>query len=160
MLRRLIGSCFAILLIAIPALAAGDDAPSWLRQAAAIKVPTYDKKVSTVVLVDESNMVVAEDGRVTTTSLYAIRILNKEGRDSAVAAAGYETDFEKIRELRAWMIQPSGKSTNYGSESVIDEANMEDVYNESRMKKIVARGDAEPGSVFGYQVISEERPFF
>ena len=160
MLRRLIGSCFAVLLLAIPVAAAGDDAPAWLRQAAALKVPAYDKKVSTVVLVDESNMVVAEDGRVTTTSLYAIRILNKEGRGDAVAAAGYETDFEKIRELRAWMIQPSGKFTNYGSDHVIDEANMEDVYNESRVKKIVARDDAEPGSVFGYQVISEMRPFF
>jgi len=160
MLRRLIGSCFAVLLFAIPAAAVGDDAPAWLRQAAALKVPTYDKRVSTVVLVDESNMVVAEDGRVTTTSLYAVRILNREGRRSAIAAAGYETDFEKIRELRAWMLQPSGKYMSYGNDDVIDEADLDDVYNESRLKKIVARDDAEPGSVFGFQVVSEMRPFF
>jgi hypothetical protein len=36
-----------------------------------------------VVLVDESNMIVAEDGRVTTTSIYAVRILNREGRGNA-----------------------------------------------------------------------------
>ena len=160
MLKRLLGSCFTLLLIAVPVAALGDDAPSWLRNAAALKVPIYDKKVSTVVLVDESTMVVAEDGRVTTTSLYAVRILNREGRSSAIAEANYETDFTKIRELRAWMIQPSGKSTSYGNDNVIDEADLDDVYNESRVKRIVARSDAEPDSVFGYQVVSEMRPFF
>jgi hypothetical protein len=160
MLIRFLGSCFVIILVTIPAFAFGEEAPDWLRQAADLKVTNYDKKVSTVVLVDQSNMVVAEDGRVTTTSLYAVRILNQEGRNAAVASVGYETDYGKVRELRAWMIQPSGKVTKYGNDNVVDEADLDDVYNESRVKKIIARNDAELGSVFGYQIVSETRPFF
>ncbi len=160
MLRKLLGSCFALVLLAVPVSAAGDELPSWLRQAAALKLPAYDKKVSSVVLVDESNMVIAEDGRVTRTSLFAVRILTREGRDSAVAAESYETDSGKIREIRAWLIQPSGKFTSYDNDNVVDEADLDDVYNESRMKKIVARNEADSGSVFGYMIVSEMRPFF
>ena len=160
MLRKLLGSCFALVLLAVPVSAAGDELPSWLRQAAGLKLPAYDKKVSSVVLVDESNMVVGEDGRVTRTSLYAVRILTRDGRDSAVAAESYETDSGKIREIRAWLIQPSGKFTSYDNDNVVDEADLDDVYNESRVKKIVARNEADSGSVFGYMIVSEMRPFF
>ncbi|HEU4478195.1 MAG TPA: DUF3857 domain-containing protein [Pyrinomonadaceae bacterium] len=160
MLKKLLGSCFALVMLAVPVSAAGDELPSWLRQAAGLKLPAYDKKVSSVVLVDESNMVVAEDGRVTRTSLYAVRILTRDGRDSAVAAESYETDSGKIREIRAWLIQPSGKFTSYDNDNVIDEADLDDVYNESRVKKIVARNEADSGSVFGYMIVSEMRPFF
>lgn len=160
MLKQLLGSWFALVLLAVPVSALGDDPPAWLRQASALKLPAYDKKVSNVVLVDESNMVVAEDGRVTRTSLYAVRILTREGRESAVAAESYETDFGKIREIRAWLIQPSGKVTSYGNDNVVDEANLHDVYNESRVKRISARNEAEAGSVFGYMIVSESRPYF
>lgn len=160
MLKKLLGSLFALVLLAVPVSAAGDELPSWLRQAAGLKLPAYDKRVSSVVLVDESNMVVAEDGRVTRTSLYAVRILTRDGRDSAVAAESYETDSGKIREIRAWLIQPSGKFTSYDNDNVIDEADLDDVYNESRVKKIVARNEADSGSVFGYMIVSELRPFF
>lgn len=160
MFARLPGLCFAVMLTAIPVLASSEDAPPWLRQAAALNIPTYDKKVTTVVLVDESIMTVAEDGRVITTSTYAVRIINREGRASAVATVGYETDIEKVRELRAWLIRPSGQVKNYGKDSILDEADLNDVYDESRTKRIVARDDAEPGAVFGYQATSETRPFF
>lgn len=159
---RLLGICFATLITATawPVQAAGDDAPPWLRQAAQIKVPAYDKKVTTVVLVDESTMNVGEDGRVVTVSSYAIRILNQDGRKNAVALVGYETDTGKVRDFRAWLINPAGSSKSYGKDQIIDESSLNDVYNESRVKRIVATNDAEPGSVFGYQVTTERRPFF
>jgi hypothetical protein len=161
MRSRLVLLCFTTILMATPALAVGDDAPAWLRQAAALKAPAYDKKISSVVLLDESTMTVGEDGRVTTVSTYAVRILNREGRDAAVASEGYETDFGKVREMHAWMIRPSGQVKSYGKDDVIDQAEaLNDVYDESRLKKIVAVDDAEAGSVFGYQTITEMRPYF
>jgi hypothetical protein len=161
MLKRSFGLCFCLLILAAPAFAFGDDAPAWLRQAASLPVPTYDKKVSAVVLVDESTTTVSEDGRVVRVSTGAVRILNREGRDSATAAATYDTDTGKIREIRAWLIRPSGQVKTYGSKDVVDSAEaLNDVYDESRIKKISAVDEAEPGTVFGYQITSEERPFF
>lgn len=160
MMLRLFTLCFVIAVTAFPVLAVGDEAPPWLQQAAALKVPVYDKKVSTVVLVDESTMTVGEDGRVVTVSSYAVRILNQDGRKSAVARVGYQTDTGKVRDFRAWLIRPGGSTKIYGKDQIVDEADLNDVYEESRSKKIVARDDAEPGSVFGFQVTTEVRPFF
>jgi hypothetical protein len=151
---------FFILLSASSTLAFGDDAPGWLRQAASLPVPVYDKKVTTVVLVDNSTMTVGEDGQVTTVATYAIRILNREGRDEAVAEVGYETDTGKVKDFRAWLIRPSGPVKSYGKDETIDKADLNDVYDESRSKRIAAGEEAEPGSVFGYQFTTETRPFF
>ena len=161
MLKRFFGFCFCLLILAAPVFAFGDEAPAWLRQAAALPVPTYDKKVSTVVLVDDSTTTVGEDGRIVRVSTGAVRILNREGREAAQAREVYETDTGKVREIRAWLIRPSGQVKSYGSKDVIDEAEaLNDVYDESRVKKILAVDDAEPGAVFGYQITSEKRPFF
>jgi len=161
MVVRLIGLCFIFAMLAAPTLAFGDDAPSWLRQAAALTTPTYDKHVSVVVLVDESTMTVSEEGRVLTVSTYAVRILNREGRGAAIAEDIYDTDMGKVREIKAWLIRPSGQVKSYGKDAVIDQAAaLNDVYDESRLKKIVAVEDVEPGTVFGYQTTSEVRPYF
>jgi hypothetical protein len=150
-----------LILTATVAKASGDEAPAWLLQAAKTPVPSVEKNVSSVVLVDESSMTVSEDGRMVTVSTYAIRILNREGRDEAVARVSYATDTGKVREIKAWMVRPSGQVKAYGKDYVIDEAAVaNDVYDESRIKKIVAVDDAEPGAVFGYQTVDEERPFF
>src|SRR3954451_15917022 len=150
-----------LLFVAAPALAHGDDAPGWLRQAAAITVPSYDKKVSAVILVDDSVATVEEDGKVVKVLTGAVRILSREGRDEAVAAAIYETDTGKVRDIKAWLIRPSGQVKSYGSKDVIDEAQaLNDVYDESRIRRISAVDDAEGGSVFGFQITTEARPFF
>src|SRR5262249_55322894 len=100
--------CFsAASLLNRPALA--DDPPAWLKQAAATNVPTYSKEVHAVVLQDESRKTVEEDGRVRTVDYFAVRILSREGRKEAVARAGYSTDFEKVKEMRAWLIRPNGE---------------------------------------------------
>jgi hypothetical protein len=160
MMKRFTALLFLMLLSASIAVAAGDDAPPWLKQAAALSVPTFDKKVTSVVLVDNSTLTVGEDGQITQVSTYAIRILSREGRDEAVAAVGYETDMGKVKDIHAWLIRPSGQVKSYGKDEIIEQADLNDVYDESRVKKIVATNDAEPGAVFGYQTITETRPFF
>jgi len=160
MMKRFTALLFLMLLPASIAMAASDDAPPWLRQAAALSVPTFDKKVTSVVLVDSSTLTVGEDGQITQVSTYAIRVLSREGRDEAVAGVGYETDMGKVKDFRAWLIRPSGQVKSYGKDEIIDQSDLNDVYDESRVKKIVATNDAEPGAVFGYQTITETKPFF
>jgi hypothetical protein len=159
-MARFIAVLFFLLLSASSSPAFNDDAPAWLRQAAALPVPTYDTKVSTVVLVDNSTITVGENGLITTVATYAIRILNREGRDEAVAAVGYETDTGKVKDFHAWLIRPSGQVKSYGKDEIVDQSDLNDVYDESRLKKIVAGSDAEPGAIFGYQTMTETRPFF
>lgn len=160
MFLRGIGLCFLTILLATSALAA-DDAPSWLQQAAALKVPTYDKEVPAVVLQNEQAVTVGQDGRSTTTTTYAVRILAREGRSYARAFESYLADTGKVRELRAWLIRPNGSVKKYDKDYVIDRLNdPNDLYDEVRIKLIDGSDDVEAGAVFGYQAISEDRPLF
>lgn len=142
-----------------PALA--DDAPGWLRAASSASLPTFPKDVPAVVLADESTVTVDDDGRMTRSDLYAIKVLTREGRDEAVARAVYNTDSEKIKDLRAWLISPSGKVKKYGKGEAAELALVDnDVYNEAKKMVIVASGDAEEGSIFGYETVTEDRSVF
>jgi Domain of Unknown Function with PDB structure (DUF3857)/Transglutaminase-like superfamily len=167
MLHRL--TVFTILLLAAatlaparPARAAGDDVPAWLRQAATAAAPSYDKKVKAVVLLKDQNVTVSADGRVTTTTNYAVRILAREGREEAHAAETYLTESGKVREFKAWLLRPAGDVKKYGKDETVDIAlDPDDVYNEYRVKVIAADDDIDaPGAVFGYQSVVEEHTIF
>jgi hypothetical protein len=163
-----LGSALAILLLCLPAstfaattaAAAGDEIPAWLTQAAAAVAPSYEKGVPGVVLHNEQQVVISSDGKVTTTTTYAIRILTREGRAYATAAEPYAMDTGKVREMKAWLISRQGQIKKYGKDETVDIATANDVYDETHVKLIFARDDADVGSVFGYQSVSEERSLF
>lgn len=154
--------CLIVLLATVPAVAAaGDEAPSWLKEAAAVQVPTYDKDVPAVVLRREQANTVDNDGKVTTTTTFAIRILTREGRYYALAIEPYLTNSSKVREMTAWLIRPNGFVKKYGKDQTVDAiSDPNDIYNEMRKKVIDATDDADAGVVFGYQATSEDRPLF
>jgi hypothetical protein len=83
MSTRILGlGCALVLLFCVPAFAAagGDEAPAWLTQAAAATAPPYPKGVPAVVLHNERQVSVGNDGKITTTTTYAVRILLREWR--------------------------------------------------------------------------------
>jgi hypothetical protein len=143
------------------AVVAGDDVPAWLKQAAAT-APAYEKDVRGVVVNDESTLTVGEDGRVTTVTTFAVRLLTRAGFERATAAAPYDTDNGgKVLEIRAWLIRPDGSVKKYGKNETIDRiADSGNLYDESRLKLIDATRDAEVGAVFGYQTTTESRSWF
>jgi len=158
MLKRLLVSVFLAACLQAAAAAKGDEAPAWLRQAASTTVPTYGKDVHAVTLHDESRKTVEEDGRITTVTYQAVRVLTREGRRFAEAREGYINGSGKVKEMRAWLIRPSGEVLAYGKKEIIDAARVDnDVYNEVRQKIISAEDVADAGCVFGYEVITEER---
>jgi hypothetical protein len=162
MYLRVMILCAVLLLSAGVSLASSaDEAPQWLQQAAAIKVPVYDKEVPAVVLLTQENVVVNNDGRVTTNTTYAIRILTREGRGLANAVEVYLTKSGKVNEMRAWLIRANGSIKKYGKDETADRiSDPRDIYDEYRVKQIDASDDADAGSVFGYEATSEERPLF
>jgi hypothetical protein len=139
----------------------GDDAPAWLTQAAAATAPPYAKDVPAVVLHDEGQVSVGDDGKIVSVLTFAVRIMTRPGKAYAQAVAGYATDTGKVREMRAWLIRPGAKTKHYGKDETLDLAgDLNDVYNQYRTKQIDATGDADAGMVFGYQIITEERALF
>ena len=160
-LRVAILGCLLLLAAGVAVASPAEEAPQWLQQAALIKVPTYDKEVLAVVLRTEENLTLNADGRLITSTTYAVRILSREGRGYADAVEVYLTQSAKINEMRAWLIRPSGVVKKYGKDETADRIfDPNDIYDEYRVKEIDATEDAEAGAVFGYEATSEERPLF
>lgn len=152
---------FLLLLVAPAHAMAGDDVPAWVQQAGALKVPAYDKDVPAVVLVDDSTTSVDAQGYVTEVYKYAVRILKREGRDYAEGGVGYIPESAKIKDLRAWLVRPSGEVKRYGKDETVDLAGADnDVYNEYRLKQIKATSDADAGMVFAYTYTREDKSVF
>lgn len=69
-----------------------------------------------------------------------------------------------MRELRGWLITPSGKGIKLGKDSVFDRMystdpnSSNDLYMDVRERGVACSGQVDPGGVFGYESISEERP--
>ena len=143
------------------ARASGDDAPAWLRQAANLTIPTYDKDVTAVVLVDDGTISVSDDGRTLKVYNFAVRILRRDGRGYAQARVGYVPESGKVKELRAWLIHGDGEVKRYGKDETLDLAGTpNDVYDEYRFKRITAGSEADAGMVFGYTYTTEDRTVF
>jgi hypothetical protein len=162
MYLRVMALCGLLLLAAGVSVASPlEEAPQWLQQAAAMKVPVYEKDVPAVVLRKEQNVVVSGDGRLVISTIYAIRILTRDGRGLADATEVYLTQSGKVNEMHAWLIRPNGSMKKYGKDQTADRIlDPNDIYNEYRLKQIDASDDAEAGAVFGYEATSEERPLF
>jgi hypothetical protein len=140
----------------------GDEtAPAWLKQASSQKNFNYEKDVPAVVLHNEQTAVLSSDGVLTVTTNHAVRLLTRDGKYFADAAAVYLQSASKVREMRAWLIRPDGTTKFYGKDQIIDRIlDPDDIYNEYRAKTVDASDDADIGAVFAYQSIVEERPLF
>lgn len=152
-------------LLVIPfaaALAFGaDEAPQWLRELASSQIPAQAAKVPAVVLLHERTVTVEETGRVIERRRKAVKVLTNLGRREAVAAETFIQGAGKVREMQAWLIPPDGKVQRYGKDRVIESAfDSMSMYQEARRAVIPASGDAAPGSVFGFETVTEEKSIF
>ena len=162
-MKALLFGLLLLVLFTTPVNAAvtGDDTPVWVQQAAAIKVPTYDKDVSAVVLVNEKTTTIDSDGRINEVVNYAVRILQREGREYARGHVVYKTDGDKVKELHAWLVRANNQIKRYGNDDTVDIAGQpNDVYNEYRVRAISAGSEADVGTVFAYSYSREERSVF
>jgi hypothetical protein len=150
------------LIIFAAATASAQKIPAWLTQAASLPTPSYEiKGVPAVVLLNEETVNVSSDGTVVRTVRRAVRVLEPEGKPEAIASVIYQTDADKVKDLNAWLIRQRGKNIEYGKKEALDIALVSnDLYNEARTRMISARSDAEPGDVFGYESVLEERNIF
>lgn len=136
-------------------------APAWLKDAAALPDPALDRDAGAVVLVDDIAIEINADGRERTVTRYAVRVRKADGRSAARISEIYLFGAGHVRDLKAWTIRPSGQVVEYGRDAIVDLAVVnDDVYNDVRRQTVGAGRDAEPGSVFGAEVTTDERTVF
>lgn len=162
-LRISLGLSAATLLLALlcfsPRVHASDSAPDWLRAAAAQTLPDYPKDAVAVVLLDELQTVVKDNGEIETTHRYAYKLLRPEAREK-YGFAGVQFDNEtKVSFFRAWTIMPNGSQIEV-KEKEASEVGLEDfeMFSDKRAK-VIKFLEANVGSVVGYEYTQRQRPF-
>jgi hypothetical protein len=161
MIRPFVVVCALVLAACAPA-AAAERVPDWLRAVAA--APSAPESAAPVdgatVLLDETTVTVAPDGRLTIEQRYAARIHSVEGKASARARAVYLTDSDRVRATRGWLLT-GDRVTELQEGDILDvAASADDVYNDVRVRVLEASGRATPGVVFGAEISVESRSVF
>jgi hypothetical protein len=157
----LAGAVMSVLSLAAPDARALVEPPVWLKDAAKAAPQAMPPSVPAAVLIHDERITIESDGRIVTSVSHAARVLTRAGRAAADATEVYRTDTGRVRQLHGWMIPATGAVREYADRDVADLAMVNnDLYNEARVKRINAIGDAQPGSVFGYESQTEDRAIF
>jgi transglutaminase-like putative cysteine protease len=154
-------ACGLVLAACLPA--AAERVPDWLRAVAATSAAPGAAPApaeGATVLLDETTVTVAPDGRLTIEQRYAVRIHSTEGKTSARARAVYLTDSDRVRVARGWVLAGEKTSELQNADIVDAAASFDDVYNDVRVRAIDASARVAPGVVFGAEMSVESRSVF
>lgn len=157
-MRRLL--CLACaLLLGAPVLARAAGPPAWVREVSATQIAADGAPA--VVLLDELVVNVSADGRAKSARRFAVRVLDRSGRDAAAIRGVYLTGSGKIRHVRGWILRASGAVRDLGDRDAVDMAVVNnDVYNEVRIRALAPGDDMAPGDIFAAEIESEDRLLF
>ena len=151
----------ALVALGVAAAPGKDKAPAWLLDLAKLQTPSQESDVPGVVLLQEEYVEVSAEGVVSTRERYAVKILSRKGAGLARASAVYNTRSSKVRSLDAWVIYSSGQVKEFGKKEMADASlSDDDVYNEARVQLILGSAFTDPGSVWGFESVVEDRSIF
>lgn len=166
--RRMPKTCaaacaFALILLAcLPALraAASNTAPEWMRAAAREKLPDYSAETTAVVLLNDGQTTVKDNGEIEYHLRRAYKLLRHEARNSEYAhVRAYFDKDTKIKFFRAWTIMPNGAEIEVKEKDAVEESVVSyEIFSDTRVKTIKFP-EAIPGSVVGYELVQAVRPF-
>jgi transglutaminase superfamily protein/uncharacterized protein DUF3857 len=147
-------------LVILPAAARAADAPAWLQQASALPASALERNADAVVLQDDVQVTVSDDGRITRRRTYAVRVLTKAGAGAAAVREIYSTNGGDVRTMRGWLLV-DGRVSELGRGQTADlSLAANDVYNESRLRVLRADIPLAGGVVFGAETEVSERTVF
>lgn len=150
-------SCVVLALAAGAAQAA---APRWLRDAAAVQVPSQKEELDAIQLLSDVELEVLPDGMLRKRVRAAYRILRPSGQGWAVARAVYDHT-TVVKDMQAWTIPARGGDlkTSFGdaADTTLNGVEGSELISDIR-SKVLMPPSALPGSVVGYEYELEFTP--
>lgn len=162
MCRRRVSSRFPLALASVLLLAgtAAAGAPDWLLAAARQPVPSYsaDSDTNAVVLLDEKDITVRDNGEIVTLRRVAYKVLNAKGRSVAKVSIPFDPE-TRLDNVHAWSLPADGsKEYELKEKQMAEVAISESFYDEER-RKVFEIPAADPGNVVGYEYEQRQRPY-
>ena len=88
-------------------MAAKDQVPDWVKQAAAQTLPQYPERTDAVLLLDDRTYTIAPDGTKTEHVRRVVKLLRPQGRNYGQLWASF-SDSEKLKSMHMWSIGADG----------------------------------------------------
>lgn len=136
------------------------DAPAWMHAAATAPLPEHDEKTDAVLLYSEENLTVLSTDKIRTTVRRAYKILRPGGRDFGTVETWF-SPHRKINSMHAWCIPAEGKDYEVkdkdAAEIAAPKIESSELVTDLRFKRLQIPA-ADPGSVVGYEIETEEQP--
>ena len=142
-----------------PAMAV--NAPSWVRAQVNAALPVHDDKTDAVVLYSETILTVQPNGKIKKLSREVVKILRPDGEARGVFLAYFDAQ-SRITDLLGWCIPASGKDYEVKEKEAVESAIIGvdgDVLVGDERTKTLRIPAATPGSVIGYEMEQELRPY-
>mgnify|MGYP000933124269 CR=1 FL=1 len=134
-------------------------APDWMRAQTAAPLPEHDEETDAVVLYSETELTVQASGKLKRRDRVVYRILRRAGESYGVVRQYFDPR-NPIMSLRAWSIPASGKDYEVREKDVVELPAVENGEFISDLRiKLLRIPAAVPGSVIGYEVEQELRPY-
>ncbi|MBM3784567.1 MAG: DUF3857 domain-containing protein, partial [Acidobacteria bacterium] len=154
-MRRLWLACVAPL-----TLWCASDVPQWVRAAAAKAHPAYQAKTPAVVLLNEETLTVDAEGKRVFQERYVAKRLTA-GRVRLSGGRTYDSRTGRIRDFRAWVINPNGNEIKYGKDKIAEStASSSGGYSEQKYREVAPGDELLQGGVFAYEIVEEEKTVF
>lgn len=133
--------------------------PDWLQDCLAAPTPSSASDASSYQLLDEQWVSIRPAGRITTIRRGAVRILSRAGQDHAQCSVTYLRGSSEVKDIRAWLISPDGRTERQGRAQAIDLglAGTGTLYSDARRLSLTAE-HPPVGSVFAWQFEIAEEP--
>src|SRR5579862_1133975 len=149
----------AALLLNSPPNAAADSAPDWLRATAQEKLPTYVDDPIAVVLFDESQVAVQDNGKIEVRHRVAYKLLRPEARSRyGYAAVNFDNE-TKVNSFKAWTIAADGREFAVSEKDALETALSGDAFFSDDRARVLKLPEANVGSIVGYEYVQEQPPF-
>jgi transglutaminase-like putative cysteine protease len=136
-----------------------DTAPDWLRAAAHQNLPEYPKDTIAVVLLDEEQTTVKDNGDIETRHRRAYKLLRPEARERYGAVSVSFDNQTKFSFFKAWTITAAGQEMELKEKDAVEfSASSYELFTDERFKAIKFSA-ADPGNIVGYEYVQKHRPF-
>src|ERR1700738_4726938 len=155
----LLGIVLAFCFLLAPRPLRANDAPGWLHALVNVPLPEHDDKTDAVLLYSEYIFTVQPSGKIKRMERAAYKILRVGGKKYGIVSADFDAD-TRITAMHGWCIPAQGKDYEVKEKEAIEGS--VDVpggeLTEVRLK-ILRIPAADVGSVVGYEVEQEVRPY-
>ncbi len=153
--------CALTFALALSGTAVAATAPAWMRAQVNAQLPAHDDETDAVVLYSETILTVQGPGKIKHLQRTVYRILRREGERYGIVRADF-TDQSRVTAMRGWSIPADGKDYAVGDRETVESGYFGvdggELISDLRTK-LLRIPAATPGSIIGYEVERDLRPY-